>query len=198
MEFESFHVKNVAVLPDLLLASTENPLHRAMLLNFRRHTLLELSGRWEEILIPEMTVDHPVYRLTVDGKMREYVGKEEVGELYRSLTEAEIQIAPLKETMAVSDSGVYAEQTLGSTISGAALQEQGEDVDDINATYVVTFEQALVFLYTDDARLIGEHVYGDPDSRKIFKLPSEDTLTFAEARESLRPLLENSPLPPFL
>lgn len=198
MEFDKFHVTNVAAMPDKLLSTTSDPLHRAMLLNFRRHTLLELSGRWREILVPEMTVPHPVYRLNVDGNMQFYDGAEEVGQLYESLTEAEVQIAPMKETMAVSDSGVYAEQTLGSTVPGGELKANGDDIDDPDATYVVTFNQALVFLYTDDARLIGEHVYGDPTSRKVFKLAAEDTLTFAQVKEALNPLIDNSAAPPFI
>ncbi|MFF7633042.1 hypothetical protein ACFZB9_07795 [Kitasatospora sp. NPDC008050] len=47
---------------DLLLDRTENPLHRRILENYRRHALLEVTGRWREVVHdPAMIVDHPVY-----------------------------------------------------------------------------------------------------------------------------------------
>ena len=47
-----------------LLRTVEDPRHRAILSNYRRHALLEVSGRYEEILTPAMTISNPVYRLT--------------------------------------------------------------------------------------------------------------------------------------
>ncbi len=47
-----------------LLARTENPLHRAILLNFWRHVHLEGSAQYEAITAPDMMVDHPVYRVS--------------------------------------------------------------------------------------------------------------------------------------
>ncbi|MFE9628140.1 hypothetical protein [Streptomyces sp. NPDC006527] len=46
------------------LRKTQNPLHRAMLRNYYRHLLLELSDYWDQILLPEPTVDEPAYRAT--------------------------------------------------------------------------------------------------------------------------------------
>src|SRR5215467_9549336 len=39
-----------------LIEQTEKPLHRAFLKNYLRHALLEISGYWEQILAPELTV----------------------------------------------------------------------------------------------------------------------------------------------
>ena len=47
-----------------LLQRTENPLHRAILENFRRHVHLEGSGQFDKITAPDMTVDNPVYRVS--------------------------------------------------------------------------------------------------------------------------------------
>jgi hypothetical protein len=49
---------------DETLAVTENPRHRQILENYRRHAILETTGRWQEIFTPEMTVEHPVYRVS--------------------------------------------------------------------------------------------------------------------------------------
>src|SRR6478672_5128253 len=40
---------------------TVNPFHRAILKNYFRHLLLEISGYWDQILVPELTIDEPVY-----------------------------------------------------------------------------------------------------------------------------------------
>jgi hypothetical protein len=45
------------------LEHTENPFHRAMLKNYFRHLLLEVSSYWDQILVPELTIDEPVYRI---------------------------------------------------------------------------------------------------------------------------------------
>ena len=37
----------------------DNPRHRAILKNYRRHGLLEVAGRYKELLAPDMTVEHP-------------------------------------------------------------------------------------------------------------------------------------------
>lgn len=35
------------------LEHTENPFHQAMLKNYFRHLLLEISGYWDQILVPD-------------------------------------------------------------------------------------------------------------------------------------------------
>src|SRR5215831_13185240 len=45
-----------------LIEQTEKPLHRAILKNYLRRALLEISGYWEQILAPELTVLEPTYR----------------------------------------------------------------------------------------------------------------------------------------
>jgi len=44
-----------------LIDRTTNPRHRAILLNYDRHSTLEVCGYYEEILGPDMTVEHPHY-----------------------------------------------------------------------------------------------------------------------------------------
>ena len=40
------------------LENVDNPRHRAILKNYRRHGLLEVAGRYQELLAPDMTVEH--------------------------------------------------------------------------------------------------------------------------------------------
>jgi hypothetical protein len=37
------------------LEHTDNPFHRVILKNYFRHLLLEISGYWDQILVPELT-----------------------------------------------------------------------------------------------------------------------------------------------
>ena len=51
-----FDITKLNVAVDKLLETTENPRHRFLLQAFGRHRYLEVSGRYEEILAPDMTV----------------------------------------------------------------------------------------------------------------------------------------------
>ena len=57
-----FDITKLNVAVDKLLDTTENPRHRFMLQAFGRHRYLEVAGRYEEILAPDMTITDPVYR----------------------------------------------------------------------------------------------------------------------------------------
>lgn len=70
---------------DEIIRATENPRHRAILLNYRRHGLLEVSQRWPEVMDPSMMVDHPVYRMNEGGTGLLFDGREQVAGFYRML-----------------------------------------------------------------------------------------------------------------
>src|SRR3712207_7543329 len=76
---------NLAI--ERLLEVTENPRHRFLLQNFYRHRYLEISGRYEEIFVPEMTVEHPVYHFHAQGISTTLEGQEKVKSLYRTWAE---------------------------------------------------------------------------------------------------------------
>src|SRR4051812_31047497 len=71
-----------------LVERTENPLHRAMLLNFWRHVHLEGAGEFEQIVADDMMVDHPVYRVTWGANPAVIDGKDGVLAFYRSVGDA--------------------------------------------------------------------------------------------------------------
>jgi hypothetical protein len=58
-----FDVCGISKGVDAALAVVDNPRHRHVLKNCRRHAPLEVSGFWKDILVPERTIEHPVYRL---------------------------------------------------------------------------------------------------------------------------------------
>lgn len=111
---------------DRLLAKTHDEHHRAILRNYRRHVLLELAGRWPEILTPEMTVEHPVYRSVMGAQTTVYDGIDEVAGFYRGLSEAGMQVSsPVEERVAVADWGLATETHSLQVLPGRVLAAQG-------------------------------------------------------------------------
>ena len=65
-----YDIRQLTLAADTLLKTTTEPLHRKILNNYRRHAMLEVSGRYEEIFAPDMTVEEPFYRVhTPEGQV---------------------------------------------------------------------------------------------------------------------------------
>src|ERR1044072_3597669 len=67
---------------DRLLERTANPRHRSLMQTYHRHRYLEIAGRYEEIFVPEMTVDEPVYRFYTGGVPLTLRGRATISDLY--------------------------------------------------------------------------------------------------------------------
>lgn len=177
---------------DSMLERTTNPHHRAMLLNMRRHILLELSGRWQEVLLPEFTVEVPRYRVVTPLGAIEPIGLEAVTEFYAGLFTANSGVwTAIDEQMHVHDRGVISEALLAAFMTGKALAEAGADVDPA-LEYMVTFNQVYVFEFDENAKLIGERSY-DAGNQRLYPVAKEDVVTFDDAARILRPYLDNPP-----
>jgi hypothetical protein len=188
---QTFDVRNVVKAPDELLARTDNPRHRAILRNFRRHAMLEVAGRWREILTPRMTVDTPVYRINENGRSVHLSGMAEIGKFYQDITDRGLNVfGPIDEHVLVSDWGLAIESLFGNYVLGHVLAEQGEDIDDPDAYYQLTHYMASFWPYSEDCRLIGEHIYEDAGSRTIHKLEPHQVVTPAQAAALLNPMLD--------
>jgi hypothetical protein len=191
-----FDVRDVVKAPDALLSRTENPRHQAILRNFRRHALLEVSGRWREILTPRMMVDNPVYRINENGRSQHLSGMAAIGEFYQDIADRGLNVfGPIEEQIMVSDWGLAIESLFGNHLPGHVLAEQGEDIDDPDAYYQLTHYLASFWPYTEDCRLVGEHIYEDSGSRTVHKLPPEHVVTPSQAAEILAPLLDDPARP---
>lgn len=179
---------------DEMIRTTDNPRHKQILLNYRRHGLLEVSQRWDELLDPAMTVEHPVYRMNEGPSSILLDGREMVESFYRDLVDSGASVLwPTDQKVAVSDWGFAAEATFLHFVPGKLLAAAGEQIDDPDATYLVKHLLAMFWPYAEDGRLIGEHVYEDGTSREIMKPDPEDVITPADARSLLEPVLENAP-----
>jgi hypothetical protein len=171
-----------------LLRKTENPLHRAMLENFRRHVHLEGSGQFDKIVASDMMVDHPVYRVTWGANPVVIEGKQGVLDFYNSVKEAVLWNSD--DLIAVADWGIADELTFHQLVKGHDLLELGFTVDDPEAFYHYSSRQVFVWPYDEQARLKGEHLYEDKTTVKIEKVNPADVITPQRAREIHLELLE--------
>jgi hypothetical protein len=178
---------------DRLLGIVTDERQRTILENFRRHAMLEVSGRWPEILMPELTCSHPVYRVAEGTTTEVFDGYDAVAGFYRGMTDAGLNlIMPLAERMAVADWGLAFESELAHVVPGAALPLLGVVVDGVDpaATYVLTERVANIWPYDADAKLLGENVFIDIASRNLYLVEPGDVITPDQARQTLEPLLD--------
>jgi hypothetical protein len=170
-----------------LVERTENPLHRAMLLNFWRHVHLEGAGEFEQIVADDMMVEHPVYRVTWGANPAVIEGKDGVLAFYRSVGDAVLWHSD--DRLSVADWGICDEITFHQLAAGADLQAIGYDVPDPARLYHVSSRQAFIWPYDERARLAGEHLYEDKTSLEIEEVDPSEAITPARVREIHRELL---------
>jgi hypothetical protein len=164
-----------------LLEGTTNPLHRAMLLNFWRHVLLEGAGRYDELVTEDMMVDEPVYRVTWGVNPGVITGKEGVLAFYNSVGEAVLFHSD--DRLSVADWGICDEITFHQLTRGGDLRALGYDVERDDALYHVSSRQAFIWPYDSRARLAGEHLYEDKTSLQIDEVRPDEAVTPARAKE---------------
>ncbi|MGC0366015.1 hypothetical protein ABH922_003999 [Rhodococcus sp. 27YEA15] len=191
------------------LDTITNPRHQKILRNFRRHAMLEVSGRYKEILTPEMTVEEPVYRLFEDGQSIVLDGMDEVSNFYQSLAVTDTLVMWTSNSdFAVNDNGFSGETLFSQFVPGSilgdgvfgAVHDSGDadskapsnsasDIDP-DGWYLVRRTLAFVWPYDEQGRLIGEHVYEDSASKVVTKVDPSEVISAARAAELLAPLLE--------
>ncbi len=187
--------QNVAV--EKVLERTDNPRHRYLLQAYLRHRYLESAGRWEEILDPQLTVEHPFYRFSLIG-MDPFTldGREQVAALYGHWTQTDQCVFYVEdESVAVGDHmvvgrGIGYQQTLGSELAAAGVDAEPE------AMYLKKSQIMMLWPYDDQCRLLGEDVWEfDTAESGLFELDPADVLTAEAAGKLLDPLIQ--PLPAF-
>lgn len=173
---------------DECIARTENPRHLAILNNYVRHANLEVCGLWHGILAPDMMVEHPVYRFHSPQGLRIIDGMAAVRAEYASYVDLNNTVIYHTDgVVAVNDDGFMTEYVTHRFWPGALLRRLGDDIDDPDATYLVSNTQAMWWPYDDLGRLREERVYRGAD-RTIRKCDPEEVVTIEEAREKLLPI----------
>jgi hypothetical protein len=168
-----------------VIETIDDPHHRAILRNYQRHVALEQCGRWTEILVPEMTIDHPVYHVKFGPDLLVLDGREAVGDWYSSMG-GTAQVL-MDEKLAVHDWGLASHSDHVVFGTGHELAAQGFEIADLDASYMVKIPIAMFWFYTEDAKLIGERLYqledpvveaADPDDLLTEELMVQDCETF--------------------
>jgi len=178
---------------DRLLETLDNPRHRRIVANYRRHALLEVAGEWEPIFAPDMTIEIPVYILEFGATGGKIIRGTEVRDMYRQMKAVCANVIVVTdEQIAVSDSGFGQEAYFHQFLRGDVLRAMGDDVDDLDAWYRKTTMVASFWPYDERARLIGEHG-GSIGPVEITQIPESEVITQAQAREKLLPIVNTLP-----
>lgn len=193
-----FNPVDVCTTPDEMLKQTDNPRHRAMIKNYRRHAMLEVAGRWQEILGPGMLVEHPVYRVFEGGRSLLLDGREQVAGFYEAFAASGATVfGPLHEQMFVSDSGLALESYFGNHLRGHQLLAMGVEVDDPEGYYQLERWIGSFWPYDENCLLIGEHIYENTGSRVVHRIDESQFVTQEVASAALNAILD-SPEPDWM
>ncbi|EID71905.1 MULTISPECIES: hypothetical protein [Rhodococcus] len=190
---------------DALIDSLTNPLHRKILINYRRHGLLEVSGRYEELLAPNMTVAEPHYRIFEGGQGAILDDMDAVRSFYKSLAEMDMLVMRTgKQKMAANDWGFAGEAEFNQFVPASLLGDNVFQFDDQDTatesqydadSHLVRRTLAFVWPYNEKGKMIGEHVYEDANSKVVTKVRDADVITARRAVELLAPLIEKYGVP---
>ena len=184
-----YDIRRLTLAADTLLEKNTNPRHRRILSNYRRHAMLEVSGRYEEIFMPEMTVENPFYRISSADGVLELDGLEAVKGFYQSLIDKNSTVMLLEhENIIVNDWGFASEALFHSFMPAETAIANGHEVPDINANYVESRWVCMMWPFDEAGRMIGERVYQAPTA-SLEKCPEEDFLTLDHVRSVFDPIL---------
>ena len=214
-----FDVTKLNVAIDRLLETTTNPRHRFLLMAYSRHRYLEVAGRYEEILAPDMMSMDPVYHFDYAGNHTVLSGQDQVKSLYRMWAETDQSIFFVDhEEVAVADHFICSVATSYQQVSGKGLKQaklmshlpakvahhlaekalaaKGFKVDDNDIYLYRAPGVQTVWPYDDRGRLLGEDVWEpEPSKAELLKLDATDVLTTEESAKLLAPFIK--PLPSF-
>lgn len=170
------------------VADAEKDPHRARILrNYSRHAALEFSDMWDQIFQPDMTIDHPVYKVRLGSDdVQDFDGLEAVQGFYGALNTSVVWLQD--EQLFVNDWGLASYSTFGQFISGKDAAAAGYDADDLEATYILTCPLAMFWPYDENAKLIGEEVY-QLMPLQLVKPDPADVFTFEERAAVLKPYI---------
>lgn len=174
-------------------AVSESDSYRSEILwNYLHHGAFELSGEWDRIFTPEMTVEEPHYEMRAGVDETVVLdGQESVKHFYEMIE---------NEHMMIIDDGAHylfvndeALAEFGTTIEFVSGQDVLDDnvdkwfyndpeIDDPDATYVKKSRHGMYWPYTEDAQLIGEMVY-QITPFEVFKVDESEVPTLDEVAE---------------
>tara|TARA_R110002110_G_scaffold70800_1_gene189505 strand:- start:35819 stop:36406 length:588 start_codon:yes stop_codon:yes gene_type:complete len=189
-----YDIRLLTLAADTLLKTTTKPLHRRILENYRRHAMLEVSGRYHEIFLPEMTVEKPFYRVATPVGIMDLDGETAVKGFYQSLIDSGTTVMLLEEeNIIVSDWGFASEALYKIFMTAEAATAAGHVVDDPKGKYIESRMICMMWPYDEKGKMIGERVY-PAATCTIEKCAEEDFISLEKARAVFDPLIAESRL----
>ncbi|MDP7705906.1 MULTISPECIES: hypothetical protein [unclassified Mycobacterium] len=180
---------------DDFLATLDNPRHRQIIENYRRHAIFEITGNKDKIFTPDMTVEEPVYYVNGNSISLTLNGFDEVYAFYTSLQEQESTVMVVEnEKLAVADWGFASEAIFNRFMPGSMVPDFVDSSADPGKFYIHRQLIAMIWPYDERGRLAGEHVYEHAHSSQLIEIPADEYITIEEAREKLLPLQRALPV----
>ena len=185
----------IPVAADALLKSGLSAHQERIVLNYRRHVLLETTGLWEQIFVPEMTADHPVHRVNRSHESMVLDGREAISSFYaEKARDGGHVVVTDNEKLAVADWGVATELSLTKYVPARIAAAKGFPIaDGDTGCYRIRSKVAMFWHYDDDVLLTGEHLYEDCESVHIDLVGDDQRITPEQALEVLLPVMNPAP-----
>lgn len=191
-----FDIRLLTKAADDLLKTVTNPRHRKILINYRRHAILEVCGRYDQILADDLTVEQPDYLMYVSGFPVQYKGRERVEALYASMVKTNICVMMFEnEQLRVDDNGFSTRVTFHIFMPAAIALHFGApiEVGQLDEMVIWTTDRIMVWDYADDGRLKAENIWVGGGSFRI--CPPEEVITIQDCNDILMPLIDKVPEP---
>lgn len=143
---------------DERLSRTTNPRHRGMLEILLGHLKSEADLDIDGLL--EGQVDEPQYHIWASGIDTGPKGRKAVIDYYTTLAEEKRGILEYDiERMVVDDDTIVTEGWIHAYQPGPVAQGFGYDIDDLDATYRVSYRALVLWPFNEEGQLIGEDGY---------------------------------------
>jgi hypothetical protein len=173
------------------LAKTTNPRHRMMLQRLLQHARGEVEEDLEAVLAT--LAPHPVYRVWRGPPEMNPEGAEAVRNYYihEIFGKGRHCIESNKERIVVDDETIITEGVLRSVMWGRDARENGFDVDDLEAYYLIKYRMLVVWPFDEEVYIIGEQSYSAYPQDLIRKIDASDVPDSLKAHVARR----RQPLP---
>jgi hypothetical protein len=155
------------------LARTEDPRQRAMLATVAAHLRAEAAGDLGGL--QATLIDAPRYHLWQDGHDYGPKGMDAVLAYYGDIVAVKRQILEFDiERIVVDHDNVVTEGWIHAINLGSVARARGWDVDDDDASYLVSQRVVIFWPFDEAGRMLGEDGYANFDSSQVRELDADE------------------------
>lgn len=155
------------------LARTEDPRQRAMLSTVAEHLRAEAASDLDGL--KATLAESPDYHLWADGRDYGPKGLDAVLAYYGDVVAVKRQILEFDiERIVVDHDTVVTEGWIHAINLGAVARARGWDVDDDDASYVVSQRVVIFWPFDEEGRMLGEDGYANFDRTRVRKLTADE------------------------